>query len=307
MKRKKMISNRKRLKQKLLIAGVVIVLIAAYAFIYYVMQKDKADNPAPTPTTSEGAILDPNASPEQSAEPSPEVSVDPILNKSIFIDEKFNPTSMEKIEKKISKKLSSNGPSLAFVVKGVYGIDEEKKRSQISIYQIDIINEKDNSILQTINEIKTYSSVNGKKEILENDITFTDWNYDGYLDFDLKLSSGKDNAGKEINNNFKIIWLWNNASSQFVVSDTLTLVANSNGKVFKASDGRTATTTYYGEDYETKYYAYNNGAFVVVESISVEYLNDDAGKKHEYKEISKIVNGELQLVETTLDGKKQSL
>lgn len=283
----------KKLNKKTILIIAVVLVVVIVAYIVFSMGKS---NNNPQEETSPSIELSPSPDPSPSPEPSEYI---PALDKTTFLDENFNPTIIEKVERKFIKTINPNISSLTFTAKGLYGLESSTNRSQVTIYEI-VISSNNGMFEQKISPLKTWSNTNGRVEIPEGDIIFNDWNQDGFIDFSLHLADGG-----TMGNHPQRFWLWNSSKGKYVENEQLSEISDFAG-LYLTEHGQAASLTKTGASgHERVYYQYKDGKFLSVEVHLVTNTIDENGVHHTVEEISKILNGELQLVSRIVDGVDQ--
>ncbi|MCL1951337.1 MAG: hypothetical protein FWF60_00770 [Oscillospiraceae bacterium] len=127
----------------------------------------------------------------------------------------------------------------------------------------------------------------------DNGPVFADFNNDGYLDMQLIK------YWNYMNSTPSIFWLWDNDARQFARNEQLEELSEES-IISVEDDGRVrGYSRPANDDNSTSYYSYMDGAFVLVESKHVTREFDDDDNAYWIEEISKLVDGEMQVVSTT--------
>ena len=203
----------------------------------------------------------------------------------------FEPDVIYPVSHVVVEYLSGIG-TCEIVLRGFYGVDSKEERftdQYFSIYSIEIraLNGEFHQIIDGFFSMLGWN--------LDNyGLVFEDWNCDGAIDFQLHMFEGG-----SMRNEPSLFWLWDEEQGKFVENDELSGISNG-ARIFmsRLEDDRVRAFTRLGAfGYGTCMYEYIDGSFVLVEIEEILYEYDDNGEGAAVIRISRLIDGEMQLVE----------
>ena len=183
-----------------------------------------------------------------------------------------------------------------FVLRGYYGSGNYKSDPTFSwkkntMHSIEI-RQLDGAFHQTLDGFSTEIETRHDDYGLE----FADWNFDGITDIRLRHWEGG-----SMRNEPSLFWLWDDERQMFVENKQLMDISETAAPfVVSKPENRIGAYTRGGYDsYWDLYYEYQNGEFVEVEYVSNKFIFEENGDCYLVTQISKPIDGEMQLVEET--------
>jgi len=162
-----------------------------------------------------------------------------------------------------TQRINPNMPEFTFIrivggyadVHLVYGIPSPV---EISI----IVKDGESNILQAI------TGLSQSRGFIDYDITFDDYNFDGYLD--MRLKRWQDSAGGLLAREY--IWLWDNQVGQFVMNEQLMLIEHT-GLMVNHETQQIAIWRREGNFGYESFYEYYDGKYIKVIFLDEEVLS----------------------------------
>jgi len=178
-----------------------------------------------------------------------------------------------------------------FVMRGFYGAEHDSVRMRVTIKSIEI-RQVSGAFHQTLDGFSTEIETHHDDYGLE----FADWNFDGITDIRLRHWEGG-----SMRNEPSLFWLWDDERQMFVENEQLMDISETAAPfVVLTPENRIGAYTRGGYDsYWDLYYEYQNGEFVEVEYVSNKFIFEENGDCYLVTQISKPIDGEMQLVEET--------
>ena len=205
----------------------------------------------------------------------------------------FEPDVIYPISHVIVEYLSGIG-ACEIVLRGYYGAEPENEqygyvKRHFSIYSIEIRaqNGEFHQVIDGFFSMFPWSHEN-------YGLAFEDWNSDGADDFQLRMHEG----GSMLNDP-SLFWIWDEEQGKFLVNDELSEISDGASLYMsRLEDDRVrAYTRYGGLEHVNRIYEYIDGNFVLVEIEEILYEYDDNGEGAAVIRISRLIDGEMQLVE----------
>ena len=216
-----------------------------------------------------------------------------LLHANEFVS--FEPDILYPISHVLVRNIAPLGDCV-FVLRGYYGAEYEPDETIYAYTGLTI-----NSIEIKALEDEFHQIIDGFSTAIESYIDnygleFADWNSDGAVDIKLRQY-----MGGSMRNEQSLFWLWDDEQFMFVENEELEGISCT-ARVYldPTSDiPLQAYTRANASEGTTVYYEYINGSFVCVQSDYWYVENDENGSMYWIAETSKLIDGELQIVEET--------